>query len=126
MAVKRNDEQQTERKDTHLRVGFLGERRAAKFLKKAGYTIIERNFKCPFGEVDIIARKDDVVAFIEVKARTSDAYGAPRQAVDLRRQKRYLNCAKFYFSGHEVDYTVRFDVIEVLKREINHIENAFS
>jgi putative endonuclease len=112
-------------RDNHLKVGFIGEQRAVKMLKKAGYTIVERNFKCPFGEVDIIAKKDDVVAFVEVKARSSIEYGTPSQAVDFRRQKRYLNCAKFYFSGRAVDYVVRFDVVEVYKKEVNHIENAF-
>jgi putative endonuclease len=113
------------RRDNHLKVGFIGEQRAVKMLKKAGYIIVERNFKCPFGEVDIIAKKDDVVAFIEVKARSSIDYGMPSQAVDFRRQKRYLNCAKFYFTGREIDYIVRFDVVEVYKKQVNHIENAF-
>jgi putative endonuclease len=110
---------------TNRRVGFFGERKAARYLKRHGYKIVRRNFKCPFGEVDIIAAKDDVLAFVEVKTRSSDAFGSPREAVNKIRQKRYINCARFYFSGREMDATVRFDVIEIFKGDVNHIENAF-
>lgn len=107
------------------RTGFFGERKAAKYLKSDGYKIIERNYRCPFGEVDIIASKGDVLAFVEVKTRTSDYFGEPNEAVDSRRQSRYKNCVRFYFANREMDCVVRFDVIEVTKEGINHIENAF-
>lgn len=107
------------------RLGFFGESKAAAYLKRNGYTIVGRNFRCPFGEVDIIAKKGDVTAFIEVKTRSNDNYGAPNEAVDNRRKQRYKNCVRFYFSGREIDCTVRFDIIEVTKDGINHIENAF-
>lgn len=107
------------------RLGFFGERKAAAYLKKQGYEILERNFRCPFGEVDIIAGKGDVTAFIEVKTRTNDLYGAPNEAVDNKRKQRYKNCARYYFANREIDCTVRFDVIEVTKSGINLIENAF-
>lgn len=111
----------TERK----RLGNSGEKLAEKFLKKNGYKILNKNFKCPFGEVDIVAAKDGTVAFIEVKARTTDAFGTPSEAVDFNRKSRYINCARFYFSGMQVNYNVRFDVIEVYKDKIEHLENAF-
>ncbi|MDE7379935.1 MAG: YraN family protein [Clostridia bacterium] len=107
------------------KLGFWGERKAASFLKKAGYKIIERNYRCPFGEVDIIAEKEDTVAFIEVKTRSSDYFGAPNEAVDNKRKQRYRNCVNFYFAHRQIDFTVRFDIIEVTKEGINHIENAF-
>lgn len=107
------------------RLGFFGENKAAKYLKRNGYKILERNFRCSFGEVDIIAKKGDVTAFIEVKTRTSDDYGAPNEAVDGRRRQRYKNCVRYYFANREIDCTVRFDIIEVTKAGINHIENAF-
>ena len=106
-------------------LGFSGESKAAAFLKKAGYKIIKRNYKCPFGEVDIIAQNGDVVAFIEVKTRTNYNYGQPNEAVGYDRQKRYKNSARFYFANREIDCTVRFDIIEVTPQGINHIENAF-
>lgn len=107
------------------RLGFRGEIKAAAYLKKQGYEIVKRNFRCPFGEVDIIAQKGDVTAFIEVKTRTSDLFGAPNEAVDNKRKQRYKNSARFYFANREIDCTVRFDVIEVTPNGINHIENAF-
>ena len=107
------------------RLGFFGEGRAAKYLKNQGYNIIARNYRCPFGEVDIIAERGDVVAFTEVKTRSSERFGTPSEAVDADRMRRYVRCAQFYFSGRERDVTVRFDVIEVTKEGINHIENAF-
>lgn len=107
------------------RLGFWGERRAVKFLKKNGYVILARNYRCPFGEVDIIAQKEGVIAFCEVKTRTGVAYGMPNEAVDRQRKTRYVNCARYYFTNKKTEYTVRFDVIEILKGEINHIECAF-
>lgn len=107
------------------RLGFFGESKAAAYLKRQGYKILQRNFRCPFGEVDVIAQKGEVLAFIEVKTRTSDLFGAPNEAVGRDRQARYKNCARFYFSGREIDCTVRFDIVEVTKNGINHIENAF-
>lgn len=116
-------------KGENRRLGAYGEVLAAEYLKKHGYEILKRNFKCPFGEVDIIARLDDIVAFVEVKTRTSDYFGLPNEAVDKKRQQRYKNCVKYYFSGREIDVTVRFDIIEVFVAaggtDVNHIENAF-
>ena len=106
-------------------LGEAGEKRAVKYLKSSGYKILERNYKNPFGEVDIIASKEDVVAFIEVKTRLSENYGAPSEAVGRSRKNRYIQAAKYYFYGKEIDKTVRFDIIEILHGEINHIENAF-
>lgn len=108
------------------KLGNGGEGLAVKYLKKRGWKILRRNFVNPFGEVDIIASKGEVTAFIEVKTRTSDAFGAPAEAVDERRRRRYIAGAKYFFVGREPDCVVRFDIIEVYKGEINHIENAFS
>ena len=107
------------------RIGFFGEGKAARFLKKGGYKILHRNYKCPFGEIDLIAQKDDVICFVEVKTRSGDAFGAPNEAVNKKRQQRYKNSARYYFSGREMNFTVRFDIVEVTKEGINHIENAF-
>ena len=107
------------------KLGASGEAKACKYLKKNGYKILERNFKNPFGEIDIIASKDDITAFIEVKTRLSDSYGTPSQAVDETRKHRYISGAKYYYSGRQIDCTVRFDIIEIFKNELNHIENAF-
>ncbi len=108
------------------KLGLRGERKAVRYLKRNGYKILERNFKCRFGEADIIAKKGDTVAFIEVKTRDSDIFGAPREAVTPEKQKRYISIANYYFANCILQFTlVRFDVIEIYKKQITHIENAF-
>lgn len=116
---------ETDRDRKNKRLGAKGEKLARRYLKKSGYKILERNFQNPFGEVDIIAKKDETVAFIEVKTRLSENYGAPSEAVDGRRRFKYVQAAKYYFYGKVIDVTVRFDVVEIFRGEINHIENAF-
>ena len=108
------------------RLGRKGEKQALHYLKRNGYKILERNYKNPFGEVDIIAAKRGIVAFVEVKTRQNDNYGAPSEAVDSRRRDKYVQAAKYYFYGKIIDVTVRFDIIEILRGEINHIEDAFN
>lgn len=111
---------------TPLRLlGDRGERRARRYLKRSGYKILERNFKNPFGEVDIIAKKGDVVAFIEVKTRSSDLFGMPSEAVLRDKKRRYVRAAEFYFANRQIDVVVRFDVIEVYRGKVNHILSAF-
>ena len=76
--------------------------------------------------MDIIALKGEVIAFIEVKTRLSDKFGAPAEAVQNSRKLKYIRGANYYFYGKETDFTVRFDIIEIFKGELNHIENAFT
>jgi putative endonuclease len=113
--------------DKHnLSLGKAGEKQARRYLKRLGWEIIEKNYKNPFGEIDIIAKKDDVYAFVEVKTRLSDDFGTPSEAVTESRKRRYIMGANYFFSGQVIDCTVRFDIIEIFKGELNHIENAFS
>ena len=107
------------------KVGYDGEKRAVNYLKKQGYKIIERNYRTPFGEVDIICKKDDVVAFVEVKTRLTDVFGAPSEAVGRQKQMRYKKCAQFFFAETRHEYLIRFDVIEISKDALNHIISAF-
>lgn len=109
----------------NARLGSSGEAQAVKYLKRAGYKILKRNFKNPFGEIDIIAERDGVTAFIEVKTRLSDLFGAPSEAVTEARKRRYISGARYYFCNREIDCTVRFDIIEIYNGSLNHIENAF-
>ena len=112
-------------KESNRKKGGRGEELACKHLKRLGYKVLARNWRNPFGEVDIVAAKDGVVAFIEVKTRLSDMFGQPSEAVDFSRRRRYINAALCWFSGREMDCTVRFDVIEVRGNKINHIVSAF-
>ncbi len=107
------------------KLGIKGEKKARKYLVSNGWKIVEKNYRTPFGEIDIIARKGDVLAFIEVKTRLSDYYGTPSEAVNYARKQRYISGAKYYFTNREIELTVRFDVIEIFCGQINHIENAF-
>ena len=79
------------------------------------------------GEIDIIAEKDGVIVFTEVKTRTSEVFGTPSEAVGKDKRKKYELCAKAYLqTERKYDAACRFDVIEIENDEINHIEDAFS
>lgn len=107
--------------------GNIGEELAVKHLKKNGYKIIERNFTCHFGEIDIVAKHQNYYIFIEVKSRKSADFGLPRYAVNVRKQQTIIACAKWWLATHELmGSAVRFDVVEVVDGSINVIKNAFS
>ena len=102
-----------------IMIGRLGEDLAAEILKAKGYHIIRRNFSCPYGEIDIIAIKDKVLSFIEVKTRSSAQYGAPGEAVDFKKQRHIRNAARYFISYYKRPYDkVDFQVMEVT---VNHI-----
>jgi putative endonuclease len=96
------------------RSGSLGEDLAAAYLKKAGYEIVERNYRCPAGEVDIIAREGNALVFVEVKSRRSGDFGEPEESVDARKQRRLTKVAFHYLNGRGGrNEAVRFDVVSV-------------
>ena len=113
------------------RVGKLGEDLAASYLEKKGYQILERNFKIRVGEVDIVAVDNDVVVFVEVKARSGVGFGIPAEAVTVRKQQQISKAALAYINNHSLqDCDARFDVVSVLIKDnetpqIELIENAF-
>ena len=108
-------------------VGSVYEQSAARFLKDKGYSILEMNFRCRFGEIDIIAKDGSVLVFAEVKYRASSGSGFPSEAVNYRKQSTICKVADRYMLKHGLyDNTpCRFDIISVLGDEIRHIENAF-
>ncbi len=110
--------------------GPEGERAAARYLEKKGYEIVDSNYRVCGSEVDLIARKDDTLCFVEVKTRGSDDYGLPEEFVDRRKRQKIIRAAKVFIGRKEYeDFYVRFDIISVLyksgKTEINHIKHAF-
>ena len=106
--------------------GTGGEILAVNFLKKKKYKILETNFSNHVGEIDIIAEKDGVIVFVEVKRRQTLQYGRPIEAVDTRKQNKIRKVAEIYLMlKNKTLADVRFDVIEILGDEINLIENAF-
>ncbi len=119
------DESLKNRQRHNINLGERGEKIAARHLKKKGYKILERNMHTPFGEVDIVAKINDVLIFCEVKTRTSDAYGSPAEAVNKERRMRYIRSAEYYLQKNGTDFTARFDIIEITGGKINHIENAY-
>lgn len=109
-------------------VGDFGEAITAEYLQKNGYRILDRNYSKPFGEIDIIAIKDDLVAFVEVKTRKSDAFAYAAEAVNFYKQDRIRKASQVYLIEKDMtDFLMRFDVSEVYldTRKINYIENAF-
>ena len=113
---------------TRSNLGQRGEALAAKELKRRGYQILERRWRCRFGEIDIVARDGDTV---EVKTRTRNDHFRSVDAVDAKKHRKLIQLAKAYVRAHlEGDVTVRFDVVGITKApqkrpKIEHIRNAF-
>ncbi len=113
--------------------GAAGETIAARFLREKKYTILAANYRCRFGEVDIIAADRTYIAFVEVKTRCENALYTPREAVTAAKQRRILQTAATYMHYNAVALQPRFDVIEVITAndapmqviEINHIIGAY-
>jgi len=106
--------------------GSAGEQSACEYLSAKGWKIIDRNVRCGRGEIDIIAGKRGLTAFIEVKRRRNTAYGRPSEAVNAEKQRRIVQAAALYMQENTLENApVRFDIIEILPGEIRHIEGAF-
>lgn len=112
------------------RVGRSGEERAAAVLAKRGYRILERNYRLSCGEIDIIALHRGEIVFVEVKARTSSAFGAPELAVTPRKQERMAKAALGYLKAKKLhQLPCRFDVVAIHGgdgNEVEVIEHAFA
>jgi putative endonuclease len=108
--------------------GFEYEKIAEKYLLENNFKIKYKNYFCRLGEIDIIAEKDRVTHFIEVKGRINTKYGYPREAVTTYKQRRIISAAKYYLMeiGRD-DIFCQFDVVEIIREEntINFVENAF-
>ena len=120
-----------EKRDTRKKVtGQAGEDIAAGFLEKNGYRISERNYRCPIGEIDIIARDKNDLVFVEVKTRRSRDLGYPEQAVGIKKQKKISQLALWYLQEKRLNgVRTRFDVVAVMMQpsgnDIRLIKNAF-
>lgn len=115
---------------SHL--GISGEEKAALYLKRKGYRIVEKNFRCRLGEIDLIALKNRMIIFCEVKTRKNKEYGEPFEAVTRNKQERLRKLAEAYLQkNRKFDCDSRFDVISILLNsqgkveELIHIRNAF-
>ena len=116
-------------------VGFRGEIAAALYLERMGFEILETNWRCRFGEADIVAMDEDTLVFVEVKTRTGIDQGLPEEAVTPSKRSRYEKIAASYLADHDVsECPVRFDVIGILaidtslscgKAILRYTRNAF-
>lgn len=108
--------------------GDFGERLAREYMEGLGYKILAQNYTKTIGEIDIIATKDDIIIFTEVKTRKNIDFGSPRDFVNPNKIRRILKTAEIYMLENDLfDYQPRFDVCEVILEEdqINYLENAF-
>ncbi len=94
------------------RIGKWGESMAAEYLEKHGYIIVTRNSRTPYGEIDIIAEKEGLTIFVEVKTRTTKKFGPPEMAVTPRKQEHMMAAADFYAAEHNIDHW-QIDVIAI-------------
>ncbi len=116
-------------------VGRAGERAACRYLKQKGYRILARNYSRSFGkiigEIDIVAQKGDIVSFVEVKTRKTEAFGLPCEAVTKEKQRKIIRTAYNYIEEYHLDSSYSFDIIEVLHdghkiKTLRHIPHAFT
>lgn len=106
--------------------GSIGESQAEAYLLEQGYEIIETNYKNKIGEIDIIAKLDNRIVFVEVKSRATARFGYPREAVDYKKQQKIRMVADIYLKSRRIyEAYIRFDVIEILAGELTHLIAAF-
>ena len=110
--------------------GKTGERLAADYLRKKGYSILAVNFRCRFGEIDVIAQNRKYIAFVEVKTRGAGSFVHPLEAITPAKRARIVKTAQFYLLAHPTKLQPRFDAAAVSMRgdgaaQIEYIENAF-
>ncbi len=112
------------------KTGLQGEDHACRHLTQAGYLLLERNWKKGRAEIDIIAKKDDVLVFIEVKTRTNDLFGAPSAFVSEQQQARISSLAATYMRSIGHEWELRFDIIAIFifpdgTYRLEHLQDAF-
>lgn len=115
---------------THNQTGKIGENIACEYLIEKGYEIVEKNWTFSHKEIDIIAKKDKKIIFVEVKTRSHLAFELPKEAVTKKKQKNLVYAADNYLQLHNILEESRFDIISVLAEDkpkvIEHIQDAFS
>jgi putative endonuclease len=110
--------------------GEEGERIAERYLSGKGYRVVERNYRCPLGEVDLILLDRRVIVFVEVKTRRHNRFGIPLESVHPRKQRKMIKTALWFLSQHNLhNRDARFDVVGIAfggkEPVVEHIENAF-
>ncbi len=107
-------------------VGKENEELAQKFLENKGYHILDKNFSTRYGEIDIIAKKENILIFIEVRSKSYNHFGKPFETIDKNKIKKILKTAQTYISKENLDnFDIRFDVISIENGKLTHIKSAF-
>lgn len=108
-------------------IGSAYEQKAVEYLNEHGYKIVEQNYFCKYGEIDIIAKQDDTLVFVEVKYRKNIKTGLGEDAVNMNKQRHIVNSAQNYIikKYHTDEIACRFDVIAINGGMLHHIKNAF-
>lgn len=110
----------------NVRKGREYEKRAGRYLEQEGLKILEYNYRCALGEIDIVAREEETLVFCEVKYRTDIRKGTPLEAVDSRKQRRlFLSAMHYMMKAGLTEVPCRFDVIGIQGDKLQHIRNAF-
>ncbi|MCS7258016.1 MAG: YraN family protein [candidate division WOR-3 bacterium] len=112
------------------KLGLIGEQLAIDYLKSLGYKILAKNYRCPIGEIDIIAQDQDVIVFVEVKTRKSDAVACPYESVGQHKQQKIKEVAQWYLEETSSENCeTRFDVLSIVMKspnpDIEHFREAF-
>lgn len=116
--------------DNRRALGTWGEEVATAFFKKKGYAILERNYRAPVGEIDLICKRGHLILFVEVKVRGSTRFGGPEDAITPSKQARIIRAARWYIMENSLeDFEYRFDCVLIrgdrAGYEMEHIESAF-
>ena len=127
MAEKRQKEFQKNKRKSTRQTATDYERAAGYYLERLGYEVLEYNYRCRAGEIDLIAKDGEYLVFCEVKYRSDGRKGGPLEAVGTGKQRTIFRCAMFYLTGHHMgDVPCRFDVIGIEGTKVIHIKNAFA
>jgi putative endonuclease len=117
------------------RIGKWGEDLAAQYLEEKGYAVLFKNWKTPYGELDLIVQKDGTISIVEVKTRTRSDYGWPEESITPSKQEHLINASQFFFDEHREysEYAWQIDVVAILlgknpdqSHQIKHYENAIT
>ena len=113
----------------HNDLGKQGEDLAVKYLQKNGYEILVCNYIFQKAEVDIIAKKENILAIVEVKTRSTNAFGNPQDFLKPKQIQRIVKAVDHYITSNQLDVEVRFDIIAIVKKgnqfDLEHLENAY-
>jgi putative endonuclease len=109
------------------RLGAQAEARAAEYLQRKGYRVVDRNWTCRGGEIDLVCSDGDTLVFVEVRSRASTSHGTPLETVVDGKRRRLIRAAEIYLHMKDLqDRACRFDVVALVGDDIEHIEDAFS